>query len=330
MRIAIVTPVLDDWESLTRLIADLAVCEAARAAMFQLVVVNDASTLAWDTTNLPIAEAGSIHRIDLITLGTNLGHQRAIAVGLVHVAEADEVDAVVVMDSDGEDRTSDISRLVEAFKRHSGAVVLAARVKRHESARFRIGYAAYKALFRVLVGREISFGNFSLLPIAAVRRLVYMPELWNNLPAAVLRSRLPSTKIDTERGYRYAGQSKMNLVSLIVHGLSAISVYLDTIFVRVLLCSVVFAAIVIICIIAAILIRTTTDLAIPGWTTSAIGALMTMLVQSIVLIVATTLMSLAGRSSRAIIPRADSHNFVSATMRVWPRDKLQNGKAIAA
>ncbi len=330
MRIAIVTPVLDDWESLSSLIADLDICEAADLATFQLVVVNDGSTLPWDTANLPITPAGSISRVDLITLGTNLGHQRAIAVGLVHVAEANDVDAVVVMDSDGEDRTSDIARLIVAAKSHSGAVVLAVRAKRHESARFRAGYVAYKMLFRVLVGREISFGNFSLLPIAAVRRLVYMPELWNNLPAAVLRSRLPNTKIDTERGLRYAGQSKMNLISLIVHGLSAISVYLDTIFVRVLLCSIMFAALTVIGIVAAILIRTTTDLAIPGWTTTAIGALMTLLVQSIVLIVATSLMSLAGRSSRPIIPREDSRNFVCDTITIWPRNTMDGADSIAA
>ena len=45
---------------------------------------------------------------------------------------------------------------------------------------------------------------------------------------------MPITQIPIDRGCRYAGTSKMNYVSLIVHGLSGISVYSDVIFVRML------------------------------------------------------------------------------------------------
>jgi hypothetical protein len=183
---------------------------------------------------------------------------------------------------------------------------------------FKSGYAAYRLLFRLLIGREISFGNFSLHPISAVHRLVYMPELWNNLPAAVLRSRISHSAIPIDRGFRYAGHSKMNFISLVVHGLSALSVYLDTIFVRVLVASSGFALLTVIGIIAATLVRLTTNLVIPGWTTTAVGALLTLLVQTIVLMVATTLMVLAGRSTRPIVPRSDSSKFVREVQMLWP------------
>lgn len=325
MRIAVVTPVLNDWEALAFLIRDIGKDLAASGIAVRMIVVYDGSSLALDVATLQPAADGPITRIDVVTLGANLGHQRAIAVGLTLAAEAEDLDAVVVMDSDGEDRSSDIIRMVEAFRRGGGAAVLATRVKRHESMRFKLGYLAYKLLFRMLIGRQINFGNFALLPIMVVRRLGYMPDLWNNLPAAVLRSGVPTTAIPTERGFRYAGQSKMNLVSLIVHGLSAISVYVDTIFVRVLIGAFAFAAVSIIAIIVVIVMRFTTDLAIPGWTTNVVAALMIMLVQTIVLVVATSLLLLAGRSSRPIIPRSEARHFIDFVWTAWPRSLASDG-----
>ena len=45
--------------------------------------------------------------IEVVTLACNLGHQRAIAVGLVEVYCRKRFDAVLVMDSDGEDAPAD-------------------------------------------------------------------------------------------------------------------------------------------------------------------------------------------------------------------------------
>ena len=49
-----------------------------------------------------------------MNLKINIGHQRAIAVGLQYIYnEIDEYDYVVVMDSDGEDIPSQIEQLLE-------------------------------------------------------------------------------------------------------------------------------------------------------------------------------------------------------------------------
>src|SRR5262249_6395913 len=151
--------------------------------------------------------------------------QRAIAVGLVDVAGRADLDGVIVMDCDGEDRPSDAAVLLAASGERPGQIVLAHRSRRSETRVFKIGYFIYKLTFRLLTGHWVSFGNFSVLPAWAVKRLVYMPDLWNNLPSALLRSRIPYSIVPTVRGTRYAGTSKMNLPALIVHGLSAMSVY---------------------------------------------------------------------------------------------------------
>ena len=77
-------------------------------------------------------------------------------------------------------------------------------------------YKIYKILFRVLTGKTISFGNFCLIPKAVLDRIVNQPDLWNNIPSTITRSNFPIKKIESERGKRYQGKSKMNFSSLFV------------------------------------------------------------------------------------------------------------------
>jgi len=58
-------------------------------------------------------------------------------------------------------------------------------------------------------------------------------------------------------------------------------------------------------------LRLMTDLAIPGWATTVAGDLMIIMLQTLVVLVATSLMMLAGRSNRPIVPIADSQHFVA-------------------
>jgi hypothetical protein len=173
-------------------------------------------------------------------------------------------------------------------------------------------------MFRLLTGRTIRFGNFSYLPIARLRRLSYMPEIWNNLAAAVTRSRISYIEIPTGRGKRYAGHSRMNWVSLVTHGLSAISVYIDAVFVRLLIGAGVLTGLTLLGMIVAVTIRFTTDLAIPGWTTTVVAALLLLLMQGIVIVVTMLFVVLAGRNTRPIVPRLDAPVFIAERLHFAP------------
>lgn len=317
-RIALLMPVLDDWACFSALIADISTLYTGLGVEFTVCAIDDGSIAPFDPAGLTLEAETCIREIEVIRLALNLGHQRAIAVGLCALAERDDLDAVVVIDSDGEDRPNDIAALLSASAEHSEHVILARRDKRSETLGFRLLYRAYKLVFYALTGQALNFGNFSLLPMTAVRRLVHMPELWNNLAASLIRSRLRCTAVSTIRGHRYTGRSRLNFVGLIVHGLAAMSVHLDTIFVRVLLASLLLAAASLFGIVSVATIRLTTELAIPGWATTAVGALMVVLLQTLVVVVAATLTMLAGRSARPIIPRADAPQFVAARERFVP------------
>jgi hypothetical protein len=322
-RYAILVPVLDDWESLARLIEDINRATMTQTGSVEIVIIDDGSaSLPSLRSLLRPARDSRIDHIEIIRLALNLGHQRAVAVGLASLSGRTDLDAVIVMDGDGEDRPDDIPRLLEAAMQGADdAVILARRAKRSESATFRCFYWLYKLLFRALTGKTICFGNFSLLPMPAVRRLAHMPELWNNLPGAIVRSRLPSRAINTSRGTRYAGVSRMNLPALIVHGLSAMAVYIDVVFARVVLAAAGVAVLALLAMLAVVAIRLTTDLAIPGWATAIFGDLLIVLFQALVIVVATTFMVLANRTARPFVPIADATIYIEERIVVAERGR---------
>ena len=106
--IGIVIPVFNDWESRHRLIRKLNDQSATLEFDFHIFVVDDGST---EPRHLDyLSTTSGISEVQLIRLFGNIGHQRAIAVGLVVASRIEEIEAVVVMDADGEDRPEDVSR----------------------------------------------------------------------------------------------------------------------------------------------------------------------------------------------------------------------------
>lgn len=310
-RIAVVTPMFNDWACFAALVAELSERFTGTGTSFDVIALDDGSTVPFDERELELPPGGAVASVEVLPLATNLGHQRAIAIGLCAAVERGEADLVLVMDCDGEDRPEDIDRLLEASRENPGSIVFAKRARRSEGIAFRVGYALYKGLFRLLTGRAISFGNFALIPMAAARRLVHMSDLWNNVAAAIMRSRLPYVAVPTERGRRYAGGSTMSPIALITHGLSAMSVYSDMIFVRVLVATGAIAGLSLAGIAVVVGIRFATDRAIPGWASGVVGDLAIILMQTIMLMIATSLMMLTLRSTRPMVPLVDSWPYVA-------------------
>src|SRR5262249_50615331 len=114
----------------------------------------------------------SLTRVQILELRRNLGHQRAIAIGLAYIHANEPCEAVIVMDGDGEDAPRDVPALIETYRKHGGhKVVFARRSQRSEPLTFRAFYAMYRVLYKLMTGHEINVGNFSILPFEAVDRL---------------------------------------------------------------------------------------------------------------------------------------------------------------
>jgi glycosyltransferase involved in cell wall biosynthesis len=283
----------------------------------RILVVDDGSTR--DPSNSWAGPLLSIDRIDRMRLRRNVGHQRAIALGLVWVHGNVKCDRIVVMDSDGEDRPADVPMLLERFEQEGGArVVFAARRRRTESAVFRLFYHAYRAVHVLLTGISVRVGNFSVVPFRALGRLVVASELWNHYAAAVFRSRLPYTTVPLARGERLQGISKMNFPSLVVHGLSAISVFSDIVGARMLAALTGLTLLSAASIGVVIALRLGTGLAIPGWATYTAGLLLVILLQAVVASFLLVFIIVSLRTGAGFLPLRDAAYFVESVDQVWP------------
>jgi hypothetical protein len=271
--IVIVTPVYEDREASSRLFADI-----GALGMDAMIVVVDDGSIRSPVEASSIVSAG-LHGV-VIRLVRNVGHQRAIAIGLSYVAEQyPDAACVVTMDSDGEDVPHSIPSMVEPLDSADVDVVVASRRKRQESLRFRAFYVIYKSMFRTLTGRQIDFGNFMVFKPSAARRLTRMQEAWIHVAGCVLTSGLRVIKCPVDRGSRYSGTSKMNFAGLVLHGFRAFMIFAEDILVRVGTFCAAIAALSIVGIIHTLFLKLF-DFATPGWFSVALGILILMLFQT--------------------------------------------------
>jgi hypothetical protein len=207
-----------------------------------------------------------------LNLKLNIGHQRAIAVGLQYIYnQISDFDFVVVMDCDGEDKPEHIiPLLIKAESEDCKKIVFAQRNKRQESYIFKIGYILYKYLFYFLTGQKINFGNYSIIPKNILSKVVHQSNIWNHYSGSIIQSKVPFDKLLLDRGKRYKGVSKMNFNNLIIHGLSSIAVYFDFLSLRILRFSLYGIAICFISVMYILFQKIFTNTAIPGWASSLI------------------------------------------------------------
>lgn len=271
--LVVITPVFEDAEASARLFAELSAIFGQRV---YVVVVDDGSV------RQPV-ELGALTAAGMsgtiIRLRRNVGHQRAIAIGIGYVAENMSVAQVVVMDSDGEDLPESIPLLLKELAAADVDLVVAQRKARVETLRFKAFYFIYKRLFKILTGRQISFGNFMALKPAAVKRLAAMQELWIHVASCVLGSRLRVRTCALDRGPRYAGQSKMNFVGLVLHGFRSVMVFAEDVLVRVGIASAVVAMLALVGGLATVVLKVS-GFATPGWFSVALGILALMFLQT--------------------------------------------------
>lgn len=273
-KLIVVTPVFEDTEAATILFSELA---STCGQSIHIVAVDDGSVrqpLALDG----MRAAGVPGTV--IRLRRNVGHQRAIAIGLGYVADQfDAIERLVVMDSDGEDLPATIASLVGDLDNNDVDVVVAQRRSRVETLRFKTFYMVYKWLFSLLTGRKISFGNFMAMNERAVRRLSSMGELATHVAGTVLVSRLRWRTCSLDRGPRYAGKSKMNFVGLTLHGFKGLMIFAEDVLVRVGIACALIALFSLLGGATAIVLKAV-GYATPGWFSVALGLLLLVFLQT--------------------------------------------------
>ena len=237
-KIIILIPVFNDWDSLKKLLNEINEnIKSFSEINFECLIVNDASTIQPPELKKP----SNFLSIELLNMKENRGHARCNAFGIRHVFQNKEFDNLILMDGDGEDRPEEIKKLIEKIKEDPSLSVVAKRIKRSEGPFFQSLYQLHKIITLIFTGQNINFGNYSILTKSDVEKLYSKASLWSSFSGSVKKNLKSFNEINSIRGLRYIGPSKMSLFKLIIHSLSIIAVFKYQVFLRSTLMLIVLA-----------------------------------------------------------------------------------------
>ena len=229
MKIQILIPVYNDFQSLSKLLDDINSTISNSDKNFSVIIINDAST---DKEEITISDKEKISSIKIINMKTNNGHARGIAAGLKYIFENEVFDYVIPMDGDGEDRPEEILKFIELLKHEPNKPIVGERIKRSEGIIFKISYIIHKLITFIFTGHSIKFGNFTCLPKSTVEKMINEKATWSSFSGSLTKLEKNRSTIPSIRGSRYFGPSKMSFYNLIKHSLSIIAVFKINVIIR--------------------------------------------------------------------------------------------------
>ena len=218
----ILIPVFNDWESLKKLLNEINEnLKKVKNVIIDCIVVNDASTISSPNLSKP----SNINSIKVMNIKKNKGHARCNAFGIRYVNENENFNNLILMDGDGEDRPVEINSLIEQALKNENYSIVAKRIKRSEGKIFQLLYNFHKLITLIFAGQKIKFGNYSCLTKKDVKILSSKKSLWSSFSGTVKKNIKSLKEIDSIRGIRYFGPSKMSLFKLLIHSFSIIAVF---------------------------------------------------------------------------------------------------------
>ena len=231
-KIIILIPVFNDWQSLNKLLGEInLVIQNLKNVELHCYIINDAST----STPLKIENQKNIKTIKVFHMNKNRGHARCNAFGIRFLSSKENFDYLILMDGDGEDRPIEIEKLIEKTKSYPEYSIVAKRVKRSEGAFFKFLYEFHKLITFIFTGKKINFGNYSCITFKDTKELSKKSSLWSSFSGSFKKHIKEYKEIDSIRGVRYFGPSKMSLYNLGVHSLAIMGVFRNMVFARSLL-----------------------------------------------------------------------------------------------
>jgi len=228
-KIKILIPIFNDWKSVFRLLENIDLQISGWDTEVSVLIINDASTEKKPNNSLVFKNLKSVQ---IINMKKNWGHARCIAAGLKYINEKENFDYVIPMDGDGEDRPEEIRLLIDKAKEYPDTVITGDRIGRSEGFIFKFCYLIHKYLTYVFAGQTIKFGNYTCLPKSTVAKMAEQATTWSSFSGSLSKITKDRRSIQSIRGLRYFGPSKMSFFGLIKHSLSIISVFRTTVLIR--------------------------------------------------------------------------------------------------
>ena len=241
MKIKILIPVYNDWQSTFKLIDEINGLSIDPKFQISIIIVNDASN--HDRPNNE-KDYENFQSLKIINMKINQGHARCIATGLKYIYQKEEFDYIIPMDGDGEDRPEEIKEFLNKIDESNGRAIIGQRVKRSEGLIFKICYQMHKLITLTFTGKSIRFGNYTCLPKTIVEKMINEKATWNSFSGSLTKLEKDLLPIPSSRGPRYFGPSKMSFFNLLKHSLSIISVFRKTVLIRSALFIIIYILII--------------------------------------------------------------------------------------
>lgn len=211
------------------------------------------------------------HRVRVIALSRNFGHQVAVSAGL----ENAQGDAVAIIDADLQDPPAVILEMLERW-RLGVDVVYGVRSERMGESRFKQWSAK---LFYRLINRlsdnaiPVDTGDFRLMDRRAVDALLEMPERDRFIRGMVAWVGFRQEPLYYRRAPRLAGETKYPLVKMLRFAADGIVSFSVTPLRLAMYMGFIAAGLALLGIFYALIMRLFTDVWVTGWTLLFIGIL---------------------------------------------------------
>ena len=129
------------------------------------------------------------------------------------------------MDGDGEDRPEEVKELILKSIEVPSKIITANRIKRSENIFFKLSYILHKTLTFILTGYSIRYGNFMCIPKQDLNLIINNENLSVSFSGTITKFMKNKTYINSIRGIRYHGPTKMSFLKLIRHSFLIISIF---------------------------------------------------------------------------------------------------------
>lgn len=228
-KIIILVPIFNDWDSFQKLILEInESVKDFKNFSFDCIVVNDASTNETPKLRKP----DKIHSLKILTMKKNKGHARCNAFGIRYISQNENFDYLILMDGDGEDRPVELKSIIKKILENPNRSVVAERIKRSEGLFFKFLYSMHKIITLIFTGKKIKFGNYTCLTKENVILISSKGSLWSSYSGTIKKYIKDFDTVDSIRGNRYVGPSKMSLYTLVIHSFSIIAVFKSQVLTR--------------------------------------------------------------------------------------------------
>ena len=233
----IIIPLYNDWKSLWKLLNEIEKNIYNLNAEFNVVIVNDGSTIKRPNIELHL---NKIKSVKILNMKNNVLSGRCIATGLKYIYEKEEFDYVIIMDADGEDDPEYLNSFFSKTLENPNKTITANRLQRTEGNIFKILYNLHKFITWLFTGKLINFGNYSSIPRYHVENLIEQESLWNSFSGTVAKTIDEKIGIKANKRKRYYGPSQLSYLNIFIHSFTISSVFKKKVTIRTILFCVFF------------------------------------------------------------------------------------------